>query len=210
MQMTCVWKDINPKCLRTHTDVHTHGRTHVHTLTRHMCTCVHTHTHTDTCICDAYMHTPGQHTLQAHDTHHDVHTYTSVCTLHTPHTDTDCKSNNVKTFLVFLHTASILVCTEQRRESWVWPTIRWCNSVTAGKMALNILPCYFLKSSIISLEYTPVTQIILCIIFLIYVATIQSLNYRVQESKTCNLQSIFLTHLRLWSKVKVIKSTMTM
>ena len=37
---------------------------------------------------------------------------------------------------------------------------------------------------IISFEYTTVTQIILCIIFLMYAATIQC--YYRQESKTCN------------------------
>ena len=41
--------------------------------------------------------------------------------------------------------------------------------------------------------YTRVTQIILCIIILVYVATIQRLNYREQETKTRNLQFIFLT-----------------
>ena len=34
-----------------------------------------------------------------------------------------------------------------------------------------------------SLEYIPVTQSILCLMFLMYVRTIQSLNYGEQESK---------------------------
>ena len=34
-----------------------------------------------------------------------------------------------------------------------------------------------------SLKYTPVTQSILCLIFLMHVATIQRLNYSGQESK---------------------------
>ena len=41
-----------------------------------------------------------------------------------------------------------------------------------------------------------------------YVATLQSLSYREQESKTRNLQFIFLTHLWAWNKVKVIKCRM--
>ena len=48
------------------------------------------------------------------------------------------------------------------------------------------------KMLIIFLEYTPVTQIILCTIFLMYVATIQCLNHKGQEFKTCNAQFIFL------------------
>ena len=49
---------------------------------------------------------------------------------------------------------------------------------------------------IISLEHTPVTQFILCLVFLMYVAIIQQLNYSrqesKQESKKHNLQFIFL------------------
>ena len=55
-----------------------------------------------------------------------------------------------------------------------------------------------------------ITQIILCIILLMHVATIKHLNYKGQESKTSNLQLIFLTHLWPWNKVKVIKATMNM
>ena len=57
--------------------------------------------------------------------------------------------------------------------------------------------------------HTRVTQFILCIICLMYVATIQRLNYRGQECKTCNLQFIFLTHLWPWKKAKVIKPRKT-
>ena len=64
---------------------------------------------------------------------------------------------------------------------------------------------------IISLEYTPEShEITLWIIFLMYVAIIQSLNYRGKESKTCSLQFIFLKHLRPWNRANVIKPTMTM
>ena len=52
---------------------------------------------------------------------------------------------------------------------------------------------------IISLQYTSVTEIIVCIIFLMYIATIQHSNYKRQESKTCNLQFIFLTNLWPWN-----------
>ena len=48
---------------------------------------------------------------------------------------------------------------------------------------------------IFSLEYTPVIQIMLCKIFLMYVTTKQCLNYRGQEPKTHKLQFIFLIHL---------------
>ena len=49
--------------------------------------------------------------------------------------------------------------------------------------------------------HTRVTQIILCTIFIMYVATIQYLNHWRQESKTLNLQFIFLTYLWPWNKV---------
>ena len=56
-----------------------------------------------------------------------------------------------------------------------------------------------------------VTWFILCMIFLLYVANIQHLNYSRQESKQGsrkhNLLLIFLTYLWPWIKIKVIKST---
>ena len=39
------------------------------------------------------------------------------------------------------------------------------------------------KNSVSSLKYTPVTQSVLCLIFLMYVRSIQHLNYGGQESK---------------------------
>ena len=45
--------------------------------------------------------------------------------------------------------------------------------------------------------HTRVTQIVLCMIILMYVATIQHLNYRGQESKTHNLQFISDTPVTL-------------
>ena len=59
-------------------------------------------------------------------------------------------------------------------------------------------------------HYTPsITIIILCLIFLMYVATIKCLNYRGQESKTRNLKFIFLTDLWPWNKIKVIEPSLT-
>ena len=58
--------------------------------------------------------------------------------------------------------------------------------------------------------HTKVTQIILCIIFFMHVATILRLNYRGQESKTCNLQFMILKRLWPWNKVKVSKPEMKM
>ena len=136
------------KRIQNLTSTHTHGRTHTHGQT-------HTHTHTDTWISNAYACTHGQTHTQAHtDTHHDMYTYTQqACTSHTythTHTQTHraCKSDNFEKSLIFLHTASILVSIQQRRKSRVWPTLRWRNSVTVGKMALTFLPCYFQKSCI--------------------------------------------------------------
>ena len=51
---------------------------------------------------------------------------------------------------------------------------------------------------------------ILCIMLFMYVAAIQRLNYWGQESRTRNLQFLFLTHLWPWNKIKVIKPTMKM
>ena len=76
----------------------------------------------------------------------------------------------------------------------------WQAQTLTNKNPVNYLPWI----------HTRVTQIILCIIFLVHVAAIRHLNYSGQESKTCNVQFIFLTHLWPWNKVKVIKATMTM
>ena len=54
--------------------------------------------------------------------------------------------------------------------------------------------------------YTRVTQIILCIIPFMHAATIQHLNYRGQESKTCDLQFIFLTYLWPWNRGQETKN----
>ena len=55
------------------------------------------------------------------------------------------------------------------------------------------------QKHVISLAHIPVTQFILCMIFLMYKATIQHLNYSrqesKQESKMRNLHFIFLTYL---------------
>ena len=57
--------------------------------------------------------------------------------------------------------------------------------------------------------HTSVTQIISCLIFFVFVCSnIQPLNYREQEPKTHNLQFMFLTHLRLWHKVKVLSQSL--
>ena len=55
-----------------------------------------------------------------------------------------------------------------------------------------------------------VTQIILCMLFLVCVSWIQHWNYRGHGSKTRNSQFIFLIYLRPWNTVKVIKPRMTM
>ena len=47
-------------------------------------------------------------------------------------------------------------------------------------------------------------------VFLMFIATIQRLSYKGQESKTLNLQFMFLTTLSPWNKVRVIKSRITM
>ena len=141
---SCFWKDTESKMFaHTHWCVHTHSWTHTHTLTRHMGACVHAHRYTHLwCIRrHAWKHT---HTLLAHtDTHCDVHTHTHTHTrilgVHThthtyTHTHRSCKSDKFENSLVFSHITSILVSIEQRRESRVWPTIRWHNSVAVGKM----------------------------------------------------------------------------
>ena len=51
------------------------------------------------------------------------------------------------------------------------------------------------KTCYLPWTHTRVTQIILCIIFLMYVATIQYLNYRGQDKKTCTLHFIFRGHV---------------
>ena len=58
-------------------------------------------------------------------------------------------------------------------------------------------------------SHTRVTQFILCMVFFMYISTTQHLNYS-RQSKKHNLQFIFLTHLWLWNKVKIIKPTMKM
>ena len=59
-----------------------------------------------------------------------------------------------------------------------------------------------------------VTQFILGMVFLMYLAPLQYLNHSrqesKQESKKHNLQLIFLTNLWPWNKAKVIKATMKM
>ena len=57
--------------------------------------------------------------------------------------------------------------------------------------------------------HTRAVQFIVCMILLMYVATIQHLNYS-RQSKKYNLQFIFLTHLWPWNEVKVIKIAMKM
>ena len=60
---------------------------------------------------------------------------------------------------------------------------------------------------IISLKYTPVTQITLCIILSMYVANIW-LNYKGHlEYKYSVCSLLFLTHKWPWNKLKVIKPT---
>ena len=104
----------------THT--HTHTWTHTHTTS--------THWHTLWC---AHTHTITQHT---HPTPHYTNTYTA------------CTSGKFENSPVFSHTAFILVCVEQSRESRVSPAVRWCNSIAVGKTALNFHHCYFWKSSV--------------------------------------------------------------
>ena len=53
-----------------------------------------------------------------------------------------------------------------------------------------------------SLKYTPVTQSKLCLIFLMYAATV---NYCGEDSKHI-LQFMILKYLWPWNKVKVIKT----
>ena len=58
--------------------------------------------------------------------------------------------------------------------------------------------------------HTGVAKFIVCMIFLMYIATTQHLNcirQSKQESKKHNLQFIFLKHLWTWSKFKVVKPT---
>ena len=58
--------------------------------------------------------------------------------------------------------------------------------------------------------HTRFSQIITCMILLMYDTTVQCKNYSWQESKMYNLQFIFLTHLWPWNKAKVIKQSMKM
>ena len=86
-----------------------------------------------------------------------------------------------------------------------------------AKLDINYIYCVWVNPNVKGLDkpwylndekhvnYLPwihirVTQIILCISFIMYVASIQHLNYRGQESKTRNLQLIFLTHLWPYTK----------
>ena len=64
--------------------------------------------------------------------------------------------------------------------------------------------CKIKKKKKVSLKNTPVTQSILCLIFLICVKTIQRLNCIGQELKK-NLQFMILTYLWHWNEVKVFK-----
>ena len=151
------------RSMHTHWHAHTHCGIHTHLHSIHMwawmhtCTQIHlwcTRTHT-------WTHT---HTLLAHtDTHCDVHTHTITQYTHPtpPHTNTctACKSDKFENSPVFLHTAFILVCVEQSRESRVSPAVRWCNSIAVGKTALNFHPCYFWKSPI---KHTQSTSAKLC------------------------------------------------
>ena len=162
-------------CTHTYSWTHTHTHTHTHTCT--YMTCAHAHTHADTCIFDTYlcthkhthtlqahtdthMHTPWHahiHTLGVHitthtDTHINTHTHTHTYThTHThTHIHTQLASQIIsKSPWFFWHTASILVSVQQRRESRVWLTLRWYNSVANGKMLLNSLPGYFQISSVL-------------------------------------------------------------
>ena len=53
-------------------------------------------------------------------------------------------------------------------------------------------------------------QIILCIILLMYAVTVQCLNYKGQESRTCSLHSVYISDTPVTlNKIKVIKPTMT-
>ena len=47
---------------------------------------------------------------------------------------------------------------------------------------------------VMSLEYTPVTQNVLCLMFLLYVRNVQRLNYGGQESGKTNLHFVILIH----------------
>ena len=73
---------------------------------------------------------------------------------------------------------------------WANPNVKVFNKPTLDQRKTFQLP----------LLNTHVTQIILCIIFFMYVATIQPLKCRGQDPKTCNLQLKFLTHLWPWNK----------
>ena len=65
-----------------------------------------------------------------------------------------------------------------------------------------------LEKCVMSLKYTPVTQSILCLVFLMHVETMHHLNYSGQESrgKKKKLQCMILTYLWPWNKVKVIRT----
>ena len=85
---------------------------------------------------------------------------------------------------------------------WVNPNLKGFDEIRhlTDEKHVNHLPCI----------YTSIIKIILRIIFLMYLATRQCLNYRGQKSKTCNKQFKFLTQPWPWSKVKVIKPRITM
>ena len=157
--MTCFWKDIESD-ISAHTLTCTHTwrctHTHAHTFTWRLRTCAHAHRYMRQwhILMHIRTYTHYKLTLMHTGTQCDMHTYTLwMCTSHTHthtyiHAHAACKSDNFEKSVLFLHTASILVSVQQRRESRLWPTLRWCNSVNVGKMVLNYLPCYFQKLSI--------------------------------------------------------------
>ena len=113
--------------MHTHTWLKTHMHTRTCALTRHTHACAHAHK----------IHASVMHT------HENTHTHTT-----STHWHTQLAPDNFRKSLVFSHITSIVVSIQQRRESRVWPTLRWRNSVALWKIALNSVPSYFQELSV--------------------------------------------------------------
>ena len=112
-----------------------------------------------------------------------------------------CTSFHHSISLVFFLSFSVLTCVLCNVNAWMYAdftkqeeqTLRWLTF--KSKIAKIML--------VMSLKYTPVTQSILCLNFLMCVATMHH-KTTVHKSKN-NLQLMFLTYLWPWNMVEVIK-----
>ena len=94
--------------------------------------------------------------------------------------------------------------------TWFW--VSWCfePSQALGILSGLTLTWKLDKMLVMSLKYIQVTQSILCLIFLMYVAAIKHSNYSGQKESLEQpyLQLMILTHLWPWNNVKMIKPEM--